>query len=116
MEKTDILVVGNSAASLVTSLVTKRAYAEKKIIVKIKDQITLVSCSITFVFNSADNTDDDILSSNNMYGGEGVNIKIGEVFSIDRKNKVCMLKDGEEIGYEKLVMSTDSTPDASAWL
>jgi NADPH-dependent 2,4-dienoyl-CoA reductase/sulfur reductase-like enzyme len=68
------------------------------------------------VFGSVENTDNDILPSDKMFESGGVNLKIGEVVSIDRENKVCKLKDGEKIGYDKLVLATGSTPTAPTWL
>lgn len=116
MEKTDVLVIGSSAAGVVAALAGKRVYTDKKITVIRKEQKTLVPCGIPYVFGSVDNTDNDILPSDKMFESGGVNLKIGEVASIDRKNKVCKSEDGEEMGYDKLVLATGSTPSAPTWL
>jgi len=87
MEHTDVLVIGSSAAGLVAALAGKRVYADKKITVIRKEQKTLVPCGIPYVFGSVDNTDNDIMPSDKMFENGGVNLKIGEVVSIDRKNK-----------------------------
>ncbi len=116
MEQTDVLVIGSSAAGTVAALAGKRVNVDKKVTVIRKEEKTLVPCGIPYVFGSVKTTDNNILPSTKMFDDAGVNLKIGEAVSIDRDNKVCKLKNGEEVAYDKLVLATGSTPTAPNWL
>jgi len=116
MEKTDVLVIGSSAAGLVAALTAKRVYKDKKVTVVRKEEKTLIPCGIPYVFGSVDSTDNNILPSDKMFSEAGIELQIGEAVSINRENKTCKLQSGSEIGYEKLVLATGSTPAKPDWL
>ena len=116
MEKTDVLVIGSSAAGLVASTTGKTVYPDKSFTVVSKDAKVLVPCGIPYVFGSVDSTNNNILPADKMFEKAGIELKIAEVDSIDRKNKVCQLKDGESISYDKLVLGTGSLPTVPTWL
>ncbi len=116
MKSTDVLVIGSSAAGVVAAMAGKRVYPEKKITVIRKEEKTLVPCGIPYTFNSIDGTDENILPSDKMFDNADIELIIGEVVSIERNNKTCMLKDGNEISYNKLVLATGSTPTIPKWL
>ena len=116
MKSTDVLVIGSSAAGVVAALAGKRVYPEKKITVIRKEEKTLVPCGIPYTFNSIDGTDENILPSDKMFDNADIKLIIGEVVSIERNNKTCILKDGNEISYNKLVLATGSTPTIPKWL
>lgn len=116
MKSTDVLVIGSSAAGVVAALAGKRVYPEKKITVIRKEEKTLVPCGIPYTFNSIDGTDENILPSDKMFDNADIKLIIGGVVSIERNNKTCMLKDGNEISYNKLVLATGSTPTIPKWL
>ena len=116
MEKTDVLVIGSSAAGLVASVTGKSVHPEKAFTVIRKEEKVLVPCGIPYVFGSVDGTDMDLLPADTMFEKTGVKLIIGEITGIDRENKTCDLKDGEKLGYDKLVIATGSTPTVPGWL
>lgn len=114
-ESADVLVIGGSAAGVVVATTGKSCYSDKDFLVVRKEQKVLVPCGIPYIFGSLESSDnnimpDAILSNNN------VRLKIDEVVSIDQKNKVCETADGTEIGFQKLVLATGSTPIVPKWL
>jgi len=115
MKKTDVLVIGGSAAGIVVATTGKSFYPDKDFTVIRKEQQVLVPCGIPYIFGSLDGSEqnlvpDGVLTNNN------VHLKVDEVTSIDQENKVCETADGSEIEFEKLVLATGSTPVVPNWL
>lgn len=116
MENTDVLVIGSSAAGLVAAVTGKTVNKDKEFTVIRKEEKVLVPCGIPYVFGSVESTEKNILPVDNMFNSTDVKIKIGEATLIDRQNRVCKMKDGSEIGFEKLVIATGSKPTIPGWL
>ncbi len=116
MKRTDVLVIGGSAAGLVTALTAKSVNRKKTVTVIAKEEKTLVPCGIPYTFGSIDGTDCNILPSNKMFEKADINHIIEEVISINPENKTCILKNNDEISYEKLVIATGSSPSIPKWL
>ena len=116
MKDCDVLVIGSSAAGLVAALTGKSVYPDKTFIVITKEEKTLVPCGIPYTFASVDGTNSNILPAEKMFEGANIDLRIGEVISIDPGNKKCILKNNEEISYKKLVLATGSSPSIPKWL
>lgn len=114
--KTDVLVIGSSAAGLVTATTGRRVHPEKKITVVTKLNKTLIPCGIPYVFGSVGSTNNDILPAESMFEKSGIEMVCDEVISINRENHYVTLKSGDKIEYEKLVIGTGSHPVKPAWL
>jgi NADPH-dependent 2,4-dienoyl-CoA reductase/sulfur reductase-like enzyme len=114
--KTDVLVIGSSAAGLVAATTGKRIYKDKEFTVVTKQQKTLIPCGIPYVFGSVGSTDNDILPAEKMFEASGIKQIYNEVQSIDRENKSVTLESGEVIEYDKLVLGTGSNPYKPEWL
>lgn len=116
MKKTDVLIIGSSAAGLVAATTGKRVYAEKQFTVVTVTPKTLIPCGIPYIFGSVGSSDNDILPAEKMFEANGIEILYDEVISINRKDCFVTLKSGEQITYEKLVMATGSMPKKPKWL
>ncbi len=116
MEKTDVLVVGSSAAGLVAATTGKRVYPDKTFTVVTLQPKTLIPCGIPYVFGSVGSTDKDILPAEKMFETSGIKIIYDEVTDVNRKEKIAVLKSGTEISYTKLILATGSEPIKPAWL
>ncbi len=115
MKKTDVLIIGGSAAGIVTAVTGKNHYPDKNFLVIRKEKEVLVPCGIPYIFGTLKNSDrnkipDTILSN------AGIDLKIGEVTFVDQENKVCKVDDGTEISFDKLVFATGSIPTVPKWL
>jgi len=115
MKKTDVLVIGGSAAGIVAAVTGKSNYPDKDFLVIRKENQVVVPCGIPYVFGSLDGTDKNVIPDAGL-AKAGVDLKIGKVVSIDQDKKVCKTADGTEISFEKLVLATGSTPLVPKWL
>ena len=115
MKKTDVLVIGGSAAGLVATLTGKSYYPEKDFTMIRKEKIVLVPCGIPYIFGSLESSDQNVIPDAGLEKA-GVNLIIGEVTKIDPAGKTCLLADGEQVAYEKLVLAIGSLPVKPKWL
>lgn len=113
MKKTDVLVIGGSAAGLVTAVTGKTAYPDKDFLVVRKEKEVMIPCGIPYIFGTLENSKQNILPGDTMYDKLGIKHEIGEVSDIYRHKKICLTKDSQEIHYDKLVLATGSLPNRS---
>ena len=113
--KTDVLVIGGSAAGLVAATVGKLCYPDKEFLVMRDTKQSIVPCGIPYIFGSLESSDKDLISDA-VFTKTGIDYKVARATQIDAKDKVCRTEDGEEIFYDKLVLATGSTPRVPAWL
>ena len=116
MIKTNVLVIGSSAAGLVAATTGKRVYPDKKFTVVTRMPKTLIPCGIPYIFGSVGSSDKDILPAEKMFEAGGIDIVYDEVVKIDREARHAVLRSGGMIEYEKLVLGTGSTPKKPEWL
>lgn len=116
MKQTDVLVIGSSAAGLVAAVTGKRVYPGKKFTVATLFPKSLIPCGIPYIFGTVENSENDILPSDRLFESSGIELLVVKATSIDLKGKKVQFSSGEEIGYEKLVIGTGSTPNNPSWL
>ena len=115
MEKTDVLVIGGSAAGIVAARTAKSFYPDKEAMVIRKEAKVLVPCGIPYIFGTLKTSDKNVIPDAPLEN-TGVKIKKGEVEKIDEENKTCKTADGKEISFEKLIIATGLTPAVPGWL
>ncbi len=116
MNKTDVLIIGGSAAGLTTASSGKQNYPDKDFLLLRKEKQVMVPCGIPYIFGSLESSNQNVIPADAMYDKLGIRYQQAEVSSIDRKNKTVLLDDGEKITYDKLVIATGSTPKVPGWL
>ena len=109
MAKTDILVVGGSAAGITAAITARRQYPEKKIILVRKEEKALIPCGIPYIFGTIGSPEKDVIPDT-VLSKNNVDLIIDEVVSIDKTAKVITTADGQTIGYEKMILATGSLP------
>ncbi len=115
IEKTDVLVIGGSAAGLVAAMTAKSSNMDKRVVMIRKEEKVMIPCGIPYIFGSLDSSDQNILPDAGLLK-VGVEIKIDTVKDIDAKAKTCHTEGGLELSFDKLILATGSMPAKPVWL
>ncbi|SMC86873.1 FAD-dependent oxidoreductase [Papillibacter cinnamivorans] len=113
--KTDVLVIGGSAAGLVAATTAKSNHPDKKVTLVRKEEKVMIPCGIPYIFSTVGTSEKNILPDAGL-NQLGVEIKFGEVTDVDTDKKIAKVKNGEEIEYDKLILGTGSRPVVPGWL
>ncbi len=115
MMKTDVLVIGGSAAGIIAAITGKSNYPDKDFLLVRREQQVIIPCGIPYIFGSLESSEKDVIPDK-VLSKAGIELKVSEVVSIDPQEKVCQTTDGTQIHYEKLVLATGSKPRLPRWL
>ncbi len=109
MEKTDVLVIGGSAAGVVAAATGKFFHPDKDVLMVRKEKTAMIPCGIPYIFSTVGSTDKNIFPPT-MAENAGVRIKYDEVVSVNKEEKRALTADGTSIQYQKLIFATGSLP------
>lgn len=115
MKKTDILIIGGSAAGFVAATTSKLNNPEKNVLLIRKEEKVMIPCGIPYIFGTIGSTDKNILPDAGLEKA-GVNLKIDEVIELNCNAKKCTTKDGSVFEFDKLIIATGSNPVKPGWL
>jgi NADH oxidase (H2O2-forming) len=107
MEKHELVVLGGSAGGIQAAICAQKHHGLKDILVIRMEEKAMVPCGIPYIFGTLGSVDKNIMPTTLL--GEAM-LKVGEVVSVDRKQKTLLLKTGEMVGYDKLILATGSDP------
>jgi NADH oxidase (H2O2-forming) len=113
--KTDVLIIGGSAAALSAATTGKAFYPDKEFLILRKEEKVMVPCGIPYIFGSLENSDQNVASDQGLINAD-IGIKIDEAISLDLEKKICKTADNSEIEFDKLVIATGSIPKIPTWL
>jgi NADH oxidase (H2O2-forming) len=115
MENTDVLIIGGSAAGIVAATTAKTFYPDKSVMLIRKEKDVMVPCGIPYLFGTLACSSQNQIPDATLANAD-VTLKMAEITSINSENKICTTAKGYEIGFEKLVLATGSTPVRPDWL
>jgi len=115
MKKTEILIIGGSAAGFVAASTAKLNNPDKEVLLIRKEDKVMIPCGIPYIFGTTGSSDKNVLPDAGLEA-LGVNIKVTEVINLNCKLKQCETKAGETFSFEKLIIATGSTPIKPNWL
>ncbi len=102
-----IVVVGGSAGGIQATICTQKHHGIDDILVIRQEPKAMVPCGIPYIYGTLGAVDKNVMPDKLLGAAK---LKVGEAVAINRQAKTVSLKDGEEIGYEKLVLATGSNP------
>ncbi len=114
-EKTDILVIGGSAAGLVAAMTAKGNHADKRVMMIRREKQVMIPCGIPYIFGSLDGSEQNILPDAGLLK-LGVEIVTDNVQKIDPKAHEVHTETGRCVAYDRLILATGSKPVKPGWL
>ena len=115
MKHVDVLVIGGSAAGIVAATTSRNFYPEKTVALVRKEEKILVPCGIPYMFGTLESSDKNVVPDL-VLENSNIELIIDEVVSVHQQDKKCTLTSGAEIGFEKLIFATGSSPVKPKWL
>ncbi len=109
MQKTDIAIVGASAAGLAAALTLKMRAPETKVVLFRKATKTPVPCGIPYIYGTLKEVTKDLIPDD-PFISLGLDIKVAEVTQIDTKDHEISYNGNEKLKYDKLLLATGSIP------
>ena len=108
MRKTDVIIVGGSAAGATAAITARRHYPEKEVLVVRQEKQVLIPCGIPYIFGTLGSPVKNIMPDA-MLEKEGVKIAIETVKTLDPLKQIITTTEGA-IAYERLILATGSLP------
>ena len=109
MKKTDILIVGGSAAGVTTAMTARSFHPDADITLVRKEENVLIPWDIPYILGTVGVSEKNYIPDAVL---EKINVKlvVDKAVSIDREAGTVITSDSEPIGYEKMVLTTGSLP------
>jgi NADPH-dependent 2,4-dienoyl-CoA reductase/sulfur reductase-like enzyme len=108
MRKTNILIIGGSAAGATAALTARRHYPEKEVTLVRQEKQVSIPCGIPYVFGTIGSPSKNLMPDA-LLEKEGVKIAVEKVEALDLAKQTIQTSAGE-IAYERLILATGSVP------
>ena len=109
MRKSDVVIIGGSAAGPVAGVTTRRHNKDASILLIRKENKVMVPCGIPYIFGTVGSPDKNVIPDA-LLENNGIELLVDEVTSIDKATKTLTTAGGESVGYGKLIVATGSVP------
>ena len=110
MKKSDVVVVGGSAAGLTAAITSRRQYPNKSVLLVRKEHQVPIPCGIPYIFGTIGDAQKNLMPDAALEKN-GIDLLITEATGIDSTAKVLSTTEGD-VGYDRLVLATGSSPSS----
>jgi NADPH-dependent 2,4-dienoyl-CoA reductase/sulfur reductase-like enzyme len=109
MEKSNVVIIGGSAAGATAAVSCRRRHPDKTVSLIRQEKQVLVPCGIPYIFGTLGSPQKNLIPDALLTSSD-VNLIIDAVGEIDRDRKMVRTENGQDIGYDKLIVATGSLP------
>ena len=109
MQKTDILIIGGSAAGITAAITARKHYPDAEITLIRKEEKVLIPCGIPYVIGTVKSPEKNLISDT-VLSNNNIQLIIDEVISINKGAKTVRTISGKDIKYEKMILAVGSSP------
>lgn len=109
MKKTDVAIIGGSAAGLMAAVTLKKRHPEKQVIVIRDVAKTPVPCGIPYIYGTLGDIAKDIIADDKFLE-QGIEIIQQKVDDVKREQKKIIFSNDSTLTYDKLIIGTGSKP------
>ncbi|MEA3333964.1 MAG: FAD/NAD(P)-binding oxidoreductase, partial [Pseudomonadota bacterium] len=109
MKKSDVVIIGGSAAGLMAAVTLRKRSPEKSVTVIRNVVKTPVPCGIPYIYGIMGQVEKDLIPDQ-MAIDLGIEILQQEVTDVNRAKKEVVFADSGRISYDKLIIGTGSKP------
>jgi len=109
MQKTDILIIGGSAAGITAAITARKHYPDAEITIIRKEEKVLIPCGIPYVIGTVKSPEKNLISDT-VLSNNNVQLIIDKVISINKGAKTVSTISGKDIKYEKMILAVGSSP------
>ncbi len=110
MKQYDVVVIGGSAAGATAAITARRHYPDKSILLIRKESQVPIPCGIPYVIGTVGDAKKNLIPVDTMMAGNKIDATVDEVTAIDRDSCTLSLLSGESVSYDRLILSTGSSP------
>lgn len=109
MEKADVVIIGGSAAGATAAVSCRRRNPDKSVMVVRQENEVLVPCGIPYIFGTLGNAQKNLIPDT-LLSNAGVKLAIDTAKQIDREKKIVRTESGNDVSFDKLLITTGSVP------